>query len=314
MVSGLKFRTKIFLIAVFLFSALCTDVTWATTYEEIQQEINSMMETTGKNFTTVTFNDGKNNVECNIFFPENYSGKKKYPLVVFLSDGRTIGKETTAPLKNYGALIWATPETQAKHECIVLVPQFPELLVDNKNYSVGKYFNVASNLIQAVAYGYSVDTGKIYLVGQSMGAMAAMLMAMQNPKFFAAEIFVSGQWDIRQLRNLSTQKFFNVVSEGDSRAYQGQYQMMDMLKQLKIRYTFSDGWDAQMEDNGITDAINTLLTGRAQANFISFRKGTVLPKTPGPNDTEHNCSFQYAFRFDALREWLFRQSTGAKQR
>ena len=50
---------------------------------------------------------------------------KKYPLVLFMHDAGPLSENTKATLlQGNGAIVWATPEEQAKHEAFILAPQY----------------------------------------------------------------------------------------------------------------------------------------------------------------------------------------------
>ena len=48
-----------------------------------------------------------------------------------------------------------------------------------------------------------------------------------------------------------------------------------------------------------------LITQGLRANFITFTKGTTLEDVAG--GSEHLTSFDYAYRLEAVRDWLFEQ-------
>lgn len=95
-------------------------------------DLNQMIAETVPNFKQETYTDsvtGKS-ITYNIFLPKDYDAAKSYPLVLFIGDASTAGKDVTAPLtQGYGGIIWATPEEQAKHPAIVVVPQYPEVIL-----------------------------------------------------------------------------------------------------------------------------------------------------------------------------------------
>ena len=64
---------------------------------------------TFKQFTYKDKSTGKS-MQYNLFIPDGWE-KKNYPLVLFIADASTAGKEVTAPLtQGYGALLFASPE------------------------------------------------------------------------------------------------------------------------------------------------------------------------------------------------------------
>ena len=88
-------------------------------------------ETLGK-FKQLSFKDaetGKTMV-YNLLVPAGYDGSKGYPLILFMADASTVGKDVTAPLtQGYGALEFASDRDQQLHPSFVLVPQYTEWAV-----------------------------------------------------------------------------------------------------------------------------------------------------------------------------------------
>ena len=105
---------------------------------EINKEADSTFvrlkqETLGK-FKQLTFNDtqtGKT-MAYNLLVPEGVEGGEKLPLVLFMADASTAGKEVTAPLtQGYGALEFASDRDQREHPSFVLVPQYTDWAVQD---------------------------------------------------------------------------------------------------------------------------------------------------------------------------------------
>ena len=87
-------------------------------------------------FKQFNYTENGNFLSYNLFIPENYNSSynKKYPLIVFICDGSTVGKEVTYPLnQTVGGPIWATDTVQKKHNCFVLVPQYNEVIIDDRD-------------------------------------------------------------------------------------------------------------------------------------------------------------------------------------
>ena len=94
-----------------------------------------------KKFKQLTFNDeqtGKR-MEYNLLVPEDYDGTASYPLVLFMADASTVGKEVTAPLtQGYGALEFASDRDQQLHPSFVLVPQYTDWAVQDDWSTTGR--------------------------------------------------------------------------------------------------------------------------------------------------------------------------------
>ncbi len=274
--------------------------------------LQAMIEETLPKFQQMTYKEKKFELPCNIYLPDDYPGDKAYPLLVFIADGSVIGKGADAPLRQgYGGIIWATEASQAKNKCIIAVPQYPESMLDKSD--ITDYVYHTNNLIRALIAGFKVDPDRVYATGQSMGCMTFLLLAAQNPDLFAAEIFVSGQWDVRALLNLKYQKFFYITAEGDQNASTGQKALMKLFRDNHVPFSSATAWNAKMSKEDYTKAMNTILMGDPSASFVQFRLGTVLDEGVPVGTPEHMFSFDYAYKIDALRDWIFRQNRKDKR-
>ena len=274
-------------------------------------DVDGILKNVEDKFEQKTFNDSKTGLEIpyNIYLPDNYDKNKNYPLVVFIADSSLVGKGEKASLEQgLGGIIWANDSKNSKEECIVLVPTYSDVIIDDmQGNEKSEYLNATKNLIDNVSTSYSVDANRIYGTGQSMGGMTILYLASQYPDLFAAEMFVSCQWDINELNNLDSQKFFYIVSEGDQKAATGQKEVKQMLDNKSVKYEVLDGIDAQSGDND--NKINEMIGKNSNINFLTFKQGTV---TGNSTDNkmgagEHMASFDYAYNLEPVRDWLFKQ-------
>lgn len=269
-------------------------------------------------FTVETYTDETSgcSVDYSIFLPADYDSSKSYPMVVFIGDSSTTGDDPSVSLtQGWGGLVWASGEEQEKHECIVLVPSFPVTILDDSSgaFTTTEYVDLVPDLIASVEEKYAVDSSRIYATGQSMGCMTMLITASQNPDLFAAELFVDGQWDITMLSGLESQKFFYVVAEGDDKAYEGQIEVKDMLTDDGLSYAEVTDLDAQGSEDAVNAAIEEVASQGSDYNFVTWARGTVLPEdsdTSQKRASEHMAAFDFAYRFSAIRDWLFAKSKG----
>ena len=102
----------------------------------------------------------------NLFIPKNYDKNKSYPMVMFTNDGGVTSTETDRTLiQGLGAIIWATPSEQAKHECFVLAPQYDSQTV-NDNSETTEYLDITLNLIDSIVSRYSIEGVRDWLFAQ----------------------------------------------------------------------------------------------------------------------------------------------------
>ena len=69
-------------------------------------------------------------------------------------------------------------------------------------------------------------------------------------------------------------------------------------------------WSAQDDADTQNAAVAAMLAEGHQQNFVTFTLGTTLAagQTSGGGAGEHMTSFDYAYKLEAVRDWLFAQS------
>ena len=272
-------------------------------------ELQAMIEEVAPLFSTDVYTDEETGltVEYNVFLPTDYDEDEEYPMVAFIPDSSVVGRDAEAVLtQGWGALIWATEAEQAKHPCIVIAPVFTTTILDDHNgFVTTEYVDLVPRMVEALAEKYHADMDRIYATGQSMGCMTFLIASTTAPDLFAAELFVDGQWDITTLQPLEEQTFFYIVAGGDDKAVGGQDEVKTMLDEDGIDYSYSEGWDAQAEAEELTTLVEALLEEGNAINMIRWEAGTVLN---GGSGMEHMASFDYAYKLEAVRDWLFEQS------
>ena len=276
-------------------------------------ELLQLRELIAPRFQTLQFDDkvtGKT-MTYNLYIPKDYYPGKNYPLALFMADGSTTGKGAEAPLKQgYGGFIWATDESQAKNPCFVLVPAYvgPEHVV-NDDWEVSDEVDMTLRLLEQIVDQYSVDKDRIYTTGQSMGGMISFYLNANHPDLFTASIFVGSQWDINVLEPLADMKFFYIVSSGDLKASKGMQELGDMLQRKGVTFGTTE-FAANLSDSEKEKRVRNLINEGHSINFVRFTKGTVIPESLQGTGSEHMYSFDYAYKLESVRNWLFQQTKG----
>jgi predicted peptidase len=231
----------------------------------------------------------------NLYVPKNYDASKTYPLVLFMVDAGGVGTDPVKTLtQGLGAIIWAAPEEQAKHECFVLAPQYTEVMA-NDNSETTVDMDVTIDLIYDLAARYSIDMSKLYNTGQSMGCMTSIAMDIKYPDLFAASFLVAGQWDASLVAPFANKPLWIVVSEGDAKASPG----MDAITAELQKYgaTVSKAtWDSTVSGAEFDKYIAEMLAGESQINYTVFEGGS------------HTYTWQIAYTIEGIRDWLFKQT------
>ena len=267
----------------------------------------SLKNETLKKFKQLTFNDtqtGKT-MAYNLLVPEGAEAGKKLPLVLFMADASTVGKDVTAPLtQGYGALEFASDRDQKEHPSFVLVPQYTEWAVQD-DWSTTDEVEMTIRLLEKVCKEYNVDTNRLYTTGQSMGGMMSFYFNITHPDLFAASLFVSSQWDTSKMQDFGRKHFFYIVAGSDQKASGGMRDLAKVLKENDARVD-SASWSAKLPSGEQEKLAEELIARGGNINFIKWEAGSVLPHTG--RAMEHMASFDYGYKIAAVRDWLFRQS------
>ena len=274
-------------------------------------ELQRMIAEIAPKFQLITYEDPESGttLQYQLFIPEEYDASRSYPLIQFIPDSSVVGKGTDAVLtQGWGGLIWATEEEQAKHPAFVVVPVFTETIVDdNANHS--SKIDVAMNLLQFLTETYSIDSARIYTTGQSMGGMTSFYLSTAYPDFFTAYFFVGSQWDADVLGGLEDKTFFYVVAAGDPKASVGQAELITRFEADGASFSYAC-WSARDDADTQNAAVKAMLSEGNRANFVTFEVGSTLSdgQSSGSMAGEHMTSFDYAYRLEAVRDWLFEQT------
>ncbi|MCC8071868.1 MAG: prolyl oligopeptidase family serine peptidase [Bacteroidales bacterium] len=258
-------------------------------------------------FKQATFTDQASGLELgyNIFVPDNIEDLGRVPMVLFMEDASCVGTYQLTPLmQGLGAVVWAEPENQAKHPCIVVAPQYPEVTVGDAG-KVSPLVGVTVNLVKDIAEKYPVDTDRIYTTGQSMGGMMSIYMMVTYPDLFASAYLVACQWVVDQTAPLSNYSYWVTVSADDHKAFPTQNEMMEGL--AKNGVMINRGlWDAKWGDEMMQFSFDDITSRPAQIYYTVYAPGTVFePGQDTAGASGHMQTWRYAYTIDPIRDWLF---------
>ena len=281
-------------------SAMAVDKSADSTFVALKNE-------TLDKFRQFTFADAETGktMEYNLFVPEGYDGSQSFPLVLFMADASTVGKEVTAPLtQGYGALEFASERDQRLHPAFVLVPQYTQWAVQD-DWSTTDEVEMTIRLLESVCREYNVDRSRLYTTGQSMGGMMSFYFNIVHPDLFAASLFVSSQWDTSKMRDFGRKHFFYIVAGGDKKALGGMNALTEVLREQDARID-SASWSAKLPADEQERLAQELIDRGGNINFIRWEAGSVLPDEG--RAMEHMASFDYGYKIATVRDWLFQQS------
>ena len=273
---------------------------------ENDEEVQAALEEASDIFMQDVYVDEETGIELaySLYIPEGYQEGESYPLIMFIPDSTGSGLSPEEIVSRYyGAAVWATEEEQEKHPSFVFVPAFSETVVDD-NWNTSDQIETAVKAIQYLTETYSIDTDRLYTTGQSMGCMTSLYLNSRYPDLFAASLFVSGQWDINVLQGLTEETFFYITSAGDSKASAGQAEVMALFDEDQTAYSFGT-WNCKDEDQN--EKAEALIAEGLPANMILFE--AEYTDDEGSQQTlTHMSSFNYAYKIEAVRDWLFAQT------
>ncbi len=240
----------------------------------------------------------------NLFTPKHMDASKDYPLVLFMADASTPGTDVTRPLtQGYGALVWASDESQSENPCYVLVPQYSGVAV-NDAYEHTDEVDIVIRLLKNIVSEKNIDSKRLYTTGQSMGGMISMYYNITYPDIFAASIFVDCHWDTDKFGELVKHKFTYVTAGKEGSSFGNIKAVEDAADKEGIKYEYAT-WSAKLPQAEQDSLAKALLAKGAPVNIINFTPKSVLPDDG--KGSEHMYSFDYAYKLTPVRDWLFKQ-------
>ena len=264
-----------------------------------------------ENFKQFVYKDPKTgtSVKYNLYIPKNYDKNKKYPLVLFMHDMGVLSEDTkTTLLQGNGAISFATPEEQARHEAFVLAPQYSRQVVDD-NGDIISDLDATVNLIRDyLLLKYSIDEKKLYATGQSMGGMMAIVMNYKYPELFAASYLVACQWDPKEVSTMAKNNLWITVSTGDVKAYPGMNAITSELIKRGAAVA-KDTWRADYTDAQFLEGARKVIAQKSNIKYTTLEKGTnpYLPKDANPG-LEHSGTWKVAYNIPGIKDWMFLQA------
>ena len=229
---------------------------------------------------------------------------KTYPMVVFIADASANINDPKAVLyQGNGAIVWATPEEQAKHPAIVLAPQYTEDLIrsigmmttDTHQWTQG--LTLVTDLIMDVSNKYRVDKDRIYGTGQSQGGMANIAISDAYPElFFAGQYLVACQWDTQEMEKLKGKNLWITVCQGDSKAFPGMNEATALWEKDGAVVARSRMWDSTGGTPVFEQMMRVMEDQQAPINYTVFKDGS------------HMYTWSFAYNIEGIRDWLFEQT------
>ena len=252
-------------------------------------------------FRQDNFTDSNKSLQYNIFIPENYPENKIYPLIIFLGDEGTIGKETNISLfKSVGGPIWATSIIQKKQKCFVLVPQYNEKLIDEKSgYPKDELVDITLNLIRSIINNYIIDTNRIYITGQSMGASTILYILSKYQDFFTASLIIESNLIFKESLHLIKTPFTYFTTSGSENALNTENIIVKYYNDSNIAYGLLN-IDIHEKIEILNFKIKKLYNLGYEYNFINYKHSK--------SNNKNSKFFKNGYRIEATFDWLLSQN------
>ena len=202
-----------------------------------------------------------NEMPYRLLSPQNADNGRLYPLVVFLHGSGESGTDNVRQLE-HGAAMFADKTTMDAYPAFVLFPQCPgEFWTDviapeqfkpgAPTPPVSKTETLLMGLIADLADRLPVDTSRIYIMGMSMGAIAAYDLVCRFPETFAAAVPICGAVNPDRLPQARDVKFMIFHGAKDREVPiicgRGAYDMLSStgasVEYIEFRDAGHDCWD-----------------------------------------------------------------------
>ena len=267
-------------------------------------------------FTRMSFTDDAGTKLNFRFFKPDRSprGRRGFPLVLHLHGGGETGSPLVAPnnvtqiTANRGAIVWATPERQARHPSFVVAPQLPGR---TSQWTEPAIQAAVLALVDRIADSHRVDRNRIYLSGLSRGARGGVDILSNRPGLFAGALLSASRPeadDVSKVPQMADVPLWAVHAVDDPVVpYSASVAIMAALEAAGVRVTrgewAGDNSAGPAQDRAAEDAARALLRD-AQATgshtlFTTYSAGTVAV----------NAHFSWGPMYETavMLDWLFAQ-------
>jgi predicted peptidase len=181
-----------------------------------------------------------------LFVPPSYDASRKYPLVFWFHSGSGRGSNNESQISNEnekGTQVWTSPENQAALPAFVLAPQCApgENWSDPELNEVGAPLQLALDILALVQKDYSIDPGRIYLAGQSMGGLGVWALLQKYPELWAGALVVSSYDNFTNVRAIARVPLWIFQGDADSTVpVELICQMVEQIKKAGGRPRYSE--------------------------------------------------------------------------
>ena len=169
----------------------------------------------GEPFEAHTFvGAGKLTMPYRLFVPAASARTKPLPLVVYLHGASGLGTDNLQQISTGGNEIssrfWVRPEIQTRFPAFVVAPQRSTAETSDA------FTQLVLELVEKLSAEHSIDRNRLYIVGQSMGAVALWDIISTRPDLFAAAMPSCGRGDPAKIAAAKNVKVWAFVGAEDA--------------------------------------------------------------------------------------------------
>lgn len=227
-------------------------------------------------FEARTFVDAEGHrMPYRLLVPEHYDPKVKYPLVLVLHGGGGQGDDNIRQMGGVERLL-GRPDMRAKFPCIAVMPQCPAgswwgyrkrpastatSAPTSRPEPAFEPLPLVPQILDQVRTQYSIDPGRIYVTGVSMGGSGTWSMIARYPRLFAAAAPMCGTGDPASAKAIAEAHLPMWVWHGekdDTVPVQRSREMVAALKDAgwTVKYSECAGvghlvWDVAFADDAV---------------------------------------------------------------
>jgi glyoxylase-like metal-dependent hydrolase (beta-lactamase superfamily II)/poly(3-hydroxybutyrate) depolymerase len=269
-----------FVISLSIFLLLTTCIACTTKSSGSVEGISSEAAKIAPLFKSSKYEDGQGNVlPYSYFVPSSQNDTSaKFPVILYLHGENECGTDNETQLVTTEcATIWIEPDHLAINPAYVLAPQAPQ----GSNWTAEPVYSCVLTLLKQFIENHpDIDSGRIYIVGFSMGGTGVWNMILKNPAMFAAAMPICGNAD----------------------SFLGDFDAFKALKNMPILVVHSID-DPISPVSGSNNAIAALREAGNQcvgSNTSIWGMGSVIPA--------HNAWYPAFHNYEVIYNWLFEQS------
>jgi predicted peptidase len=141
------------------------------------------------------YRKGRQSMPYRLFVPKPYDKSIPYPIVLWLHGGGSAGDDNLGQISldnKLGTHFWTRKENQERHPAFVLAPQSTGGWDSNADTDLSTELKLVLDILDSVRKEYTIDSGRIYVAGQSNGGIGAWGLITKRPGVFAAAVPLCG--------------------------------------------------------------------------------------------------------------------------